>query len=74
MISEVHKAYWATHDISNTKLSSVVGNRTFALTTTTRMLRGKLLYSEFFCCEELLVHDTDLHNKGCSEMHSGSFK
>ena len=51
-------------------------NRAFAwwrhLTTTTRMLWGKLLYSVFFFCEESLVRDTNLHNKDCSEMHSGS--
>ena len=26
----------------------------------------------FFFCEESLVRDTNLHNKDCSEMHSGS--
>ena len=37
------------------------------------MLWGKLLYSViFFFCEESLVRDTNLHNKDCSEMHSGS--
>ena len=25
----------------------------------------------FFFCEESLVRDTNLHNKDCSEMHSG---
>ena len=37
------------------------------------MLWGKLLYSVFvFFCEESLMRDTNLHNKDCSEMHSGS--
>ena len=34
---------------------------------------GKLLYSGFFFfCEESLVREISLHNKDCSEMHSGS--
>ena len=40
-------------------------------TTTTRMLWGYCL-QYFVVCEELLVRDTNLHYKDCSEMHSGS--
>ena len=51
-----------------------VFNGTFAwrrhLPTAPRMLWGKLQY--FFFCEESLVRDTNLYNKDCNEMHSGS--
>ena len=35
-------------------------------------LRQAIVFSIFFSCEESLVRDTNLHNKDCSEMHSGS--
>ena len=35
-------------------------------------LRQAIVFSIFFFCEESLVCDTNLHNKDCSEIHSGS--
>ena len=35
-------------------------------------LRQAIVFGIFFFCEESLVRDTNLHDKGCSEMHSGS--
>ena len=31
-----------------------------------------IVFGILFFCEESLVRDTNLHNKDCSEMHSGS--
>ena len=35
-------------------------------------LRQVIVFSIVFFCEESLMRDTNLHNKDCSEMHSGS--
>ena len=42
------------------------------MTSFDRMLRQATVFGIFFFCEESLVRDTTLHNKDCSEMHSGS--
>ena len=36
-------------------------------------LRQAIVFSFFFFSEESLVRETNLHYRGCSEMHSGSF-